>query len=74
MRGVTRPESTGNVQGIQDTSVRTEEEKVHDRSINTSTTAKPVQSARAAKRAKFAGHAEGTLAKKSVAKLDRTLW
>ena len=54
--------------------MRTEQEKVLDRSINTSTTAKPVQSARAAKRAKVAAHAEGTLAKKSVAKLDRTLW
>ena len=41
--------------------------------MSTSTTAKPVQSARAAKRAKVAAHAEGTLAKQSVAKLDRTL-
>ena len=53
--------------------MRTEQEKVLDRSINTSTTAKPVQSARAAKRANVAAHAEGTLAKQSVAKLDKTL-
>ena len=53
--------------------MRTEQEKVLDRSINTSTTAKPVQSARAAKRAKVAAPEEGTLAKKSVAKLDTTL-
>ena len=73
MRGVTRPDSTANVHVIQDTSVLTEEEKVHDRSINTTTTAKPVQSARAAKRAKLAAPEEGTLAKESVVKLDTTL-
>ena len=73
MRGVTRPESTANAHVIQDTAVLTEEEKVHDRRINTITTAKPVQSTRAAKRAKVAAPEEGTLAKKSVAKLDTTL-
>ena len=40
--------------------------------MSTSTTAKPVQSARPAKRAKLVPH-EGTLAKQSVAKLDKTL-
>ena len=52
--------------------MRTEQEKVLARSMSTSTTAKPVQSARAAKRAKVVPH-EGTLAKQSVAKLDKTL-
>ena len=40
--------------------------------MSTSTTAKPVQSARPAKRAKLVPH-DGTLAKQSVAKLDKTL-
>ena len=47
----------------------------HDRDliIKTITTATPVQSARAGKRAKVAAHEEGALAKQNVAKLDTTL-